>query len=138
MKKVYFAGLVLILTLALVGMTCEGRSSTPDAGGGAKKAATGGAGPQVNPDGTVTFTYAGGGSPQAIFLAGSFNGWNPGDPQYALEDLEGDGKWSITIPIDPGSYQYKFVIDGAWTQDESNPESAPDGFGGNNSIINVN
>ena len=138
MKKMFFISLVFILALVLMGMTCEGRSADPAANGGRAAAAGGDGGPVVNPDGTVTFSHTPEGSPQQIFLAGSFNGWNPGDPMYALEDLEGDGVWTLTIPMDPGSYQYKFVIDGAWTQDEANPEAAPDGFGGNNSIVNVN
>ena len=33
--------------------------------------------------------------------------------------------------IDPGTYQYKFVIDGStWVPNPGNPDGAPVGFGG--------
>jgi hypothetical protein len=41
------------------------------------------------------------------------------------------------VPLSPGKYQYKFVIDGQWEQDTSNPDTAPDGFGGLNSVITI-
>ncbi len=47
------------------------------------------------------------------------------------------GDWLVDLPLKPGKYQYKFVINGEWFQDSSNPESVPDGWGGNNSVIKI-
>ena len=51
-----------------------------------------------------------------VFVNGSFNGWcgacNP------MSDPEGDGIWSVTLPLDPGTIEYKFTVDG-WTNQEN-------------------
>ena len=85
--------------------------------------------------GTALFKYR---PPQAInrvFVAGEFNGWNP--TANELVDADGDGTYEIAITLAPGSYQYKFVVDGRWIQDPSHQKSMPDGFGGFNSVIEV-
>jgi len=53
-----------------------------------------------------------------VHVAGSFQGWNPGGTP--LSD-NGDGTWSVTLPVEPGSYGYKFVNGNAWGFDESVP-----------------
>ncbi len=46
--------------------------------------------------------------------------------------------WFIVKPLDAGSYQYKFVVNGTeWKTDPSNSESADDGYGGKNSLLVV-
>jgi Glycogen recognition site of AMP-activated protein kinase len=92
-------------------------------------------GPNFTPDGVV-FNY----KPERkgkVFLAGSFNNWNPSNEQFVLKDDDGDGMWSITVKLVPGSYQYKFVIDGTWYKDPHSPSDAPDGFGGRNGKFDV-
>ncbi len=54
-----------------------------------------------------------------VFLAGSFNNWDPAAKE--MFDKNGDGAYTTTISLAPGSYQYKFVIDGTWCAD---PECA--------------
>jgi hypothetical protein len=93
-------------------------------------------GPNLTPDG-VLFNYKPDGKPSKLFLAGNFNNWNPANEKYLLEDDNGDGIWSITIKLAPGTYQYKFVIDGQWTKDPHSPSDAPDGFGGRNGQFDV-
>jgi predicted alpha/beta superfamily hydrolase len=43
-----------------------------------------------------------------IFIAGSFNSWNPGSPQFQLSN-EGNGIYSITFSPPPGLLEYKFT-----------------------------
>ena len=93
-------------------------------------------GPNVTPEGVV-FNHKVDGKDRKIFLAGSFNNWNPSDAQYLLKDDDGDGVWSITVKLAPGTYQYKYVIEGKWTQDTYAPGEAADGFGGRNSQFDV-
>jgi hypothetical protein len=116
-------------------------ATTPD--GTAAPAATAAAparpttrGPNLTPDGVV-FNFKPEGKPKQIFLAGNFNEWKPSDPKFLLKDDDGDGIWSITVKLPPGTYQYKYVADGQWTQDSFAPGSAPDGFGGRNSQFDV-
>lgn len=49
-----------------------------------------------------------------VFIAGDFNGWNPGNPSQALQKNQ-SGKWSITLPSKPSGtrIQYKFTR-GSW------------------------
>jgi glycosidase len=38
-----------------------------------------------------------------------------------MHDLNSDGVYEITVKINPGTYQYKFVVDGAYFPDPDNP-----------------
>ena len=84
-------------------------------------------------DGGIRFTYY---DPDAgnVFLAGSFNGWNATATPMTRDD---DGYWRVTMRLDPGKHDYKFVVDGAWITDFENPASASDGYGGTNSVVEV-
>ncbi len=84
-------------------------------------------------EGGVRFTLQ---APEAmeVYIAGDFNGWNPA--QDALEKDE-TGTWAVTIPLKPGRYEYKFVVDGGeiWKHDITNPLWSNDPYGGRNSIV---
>jgi cyclomaltodextrinase len=80
----------------------------------------------------VTFSHQAPGA-GGVYLAGEFNGWS--DSANPMTNT--DGVWTLTLDLDPGSYQYKFVVDGSWVPDETNPNSTDDGFGGQNSLIEV-
>ena len=43
----------------------------------------------------------------AVYVFGSFNGWNDGEIQ--MEDPDADGTYSATLPLAPGNYEFKFV-----------------------------
>ena len=83
----------------------------------------------------VTFTYRPEGQPGEVCLAGSFNNWDPGADR--MNDDDGDGIYEITLPLDPGGYQYKFVIDGTWKEDPHAASSADDGYGGKNELMRI-
>ena len=71
----------------------------------------------------------------SVHLAGTFNSWNTSaDPMQ-----KGDGGlWFLVKPLDPGSYQYKFVVNGTeWKPDPANPQPVDDGYGGTNSVLVV-
>jgi len=49
-----------------------------------------------------------------------------------------DGVWSLVKPLEPGRYQYKFVIDrNTWVKDPNAFETTDDGYGGQNSVLIV-
>ncbi|MCI0651918.1 MAG: glycogen-binding domain-containing protein [Planctomycetes bacterium] len=76
-----------------------------------------------------------------VFLAGSFNGWDP--TATPMESGEG-GMWSITLALEPGRYEYKYVVDGEWRCEEACegshpgcPHCTPNEFGGKNCVLDV-
>jgi 1,4-alpha-glucan branching enzyme len=69
-----------------------------------------------------------------VYVAGSFNEWNGDD--LALERGE-DGVFRISVDLLPGTYEYKFVVDGTWVEDPGNPNTVPDPYGGVNSVLTV-
>lgn len=78
----------------------------------------------------------GGRTLQSVHLAGSFNGWSPTAAPLAWSDAA--RRWQADVVLANGAHQYKFVLDGRdWVRDERNPATAPDGFGGLNSVRTV-
>ncbi|MEK8022956.1 MAG: alpha-amylase family glycosyl hydrolase, partial [Candidatus Hydrogenedentota bacterium] len=72
---------------------------------------------------------------QKVVAAGSFNGWS--QDRTPLLDPDGDGTYEAFAMMDPGTHNYKFVVDGKWIADPSNPDKIDDGFQGFNSVIRV-
>ena len=81
----------------------------------------------------VTFTFTAHRPFEHVFLAGTFNGWSTDATPMHLEA----GRYEVTLPLPTGEYQYKFVADGEWITDEKARRFLPDGFGGQNSVIDV-
>lgn len=59
-------------------------------------------------------------SQETIYVAGNFNGWQPGSPKYALQ-LQADGTYSITLPYAQGDLMFKFTR-GSWETEEVNAQ----------------
>jgi chromosome partitioning protein len=70
---------------------------------------------------------------KAVHLAGDFNNWQLSDGAKLKAD--GQGGWTKVLRLKPGTYQYRFVVDGQWMDDPANPNRAESPFGGMNSII---
>ena len=71
---------------------------------------------------------------KSVKLAADFTNWE----KYSLDMIRfADGVWSILVPLPPGNYSYRFIVDGKWCDDpcadfyETNP------FGTGNAVINV-
>jgi hypothetical protein len=56
-----------------------------------------------------------------------------------MTDVDGDGIWQIEIEVQPDKeYQYQFLINGErWIPDPEAPMNVDDGFGGENSVLNI-
>jgi hypothetical protein len=82
----------------------------------------------------VQFMYV---APEAgtVAVAGDFNDWS--GEGYHLEDGDGDGIWTGSLPISPGLHKYMFVVDGEWTTDPEADRYVDDGFGNRNALIEV-
>ena len=68
-----------------------------------------------------------------VFLAGDFNDWNP--TQYAMRKFK-NGVCTKKLKLNPGRYEYKFVVDGEWWTDPQNKNRQPTELG-ENSVIEV-
>jgi AMP-activated protein kinase-like protein len=79
-------------------------------------------------DGVVRFVYADSAA-QQVSLVGDFNGWSP---TATPMDREG-AVWATQVFMDPGTYEYKFLVDGDWRTDSDNPETSENG----NSVVRV-
>ncbi|MDZ4694766.1 MAG: diguanylate cyclase [Deltaproteobacteria bacterium] len=70
----------------------------------------------------------------SVAVVGDFNDWDKLADPMSLRD----GLWSTHVPVAPGTYEYKFVIDGEkWVKDPSCVETVSDGYWGENSIATV-
>lgn len=71
-----------------------------------------------------------------VMLAGDFNGWGRETGQVRSDNR--DGHWVFRVRLEPGRYNYSFVVDGKkWLPDPGAPGIIPDGFGGMNSVLYV-
>jgi MinD-like ATPase involved in chromosome partitioning or flagellar assembly len=69
-----------------------------------------------------------------VYVVGEFNDWKM-DKDSRME--ENNGTWRKNISITPGSYRYRFVIDGVWTEDPRNPAKAMNPYGQMDSLVEV-
>ena len=65
------------------------------------------------------------GTPPAdtLFVAGSFNGWNPHNPRFALH-RNPNGSYQISLPLSPELVEYKFTR-GSWDTVELDAKCQP-------------
>ena len=70
----------------------------------------------------------------AVFVAGSFNGW---DPSATPLQPQVDGRWAVELILKRGKYEYRFLVDGQWTDDPLSPAYVSNPFGGLNCILAV-
>jgi hypothetical protein len=67
-------------------------------------------------------------------VAGSFQGWNPADPTSLMTDPDGDNIYEVTLLLQPGTFQYKFVNGDEWADgNESLPADC--NVGGNREVV---
>jgi 1,4-alpha-glucan branching enzyme len=71
---------------------------------------------------------------KGVFLAGDFNGW---DAQSLPLEKNENGAWEAKLNLSPGRYEYKLMVDGAWTQDFGCVEMVPNPFGTRNCVLRV-
>ena len=81
----------------------------------------------------VTFTVH---APHAreVAMAGTFNDW---DPLTRPLKREADGNWKVTFYLAPGKYEYRFIVDGIWTDDPCCTTRCWNQYGGENCILVV-
>ncbi|MCF7913362.1 MAG: alpha amylase N-terminal ig-like domain-containing protein [Candidatus Cloacimonetes bacterium] len=124
MKKIIYC-LILVIILAMV-------SSCASLGMSGGEAVKEDVASKKTASGTL-FTYQDANA-SSVNIAGDFNGWDTqADPLTKTGDT-----WQISMELAPGTYMYKFVVNGSdWKTDPNNPNEADDGFGGANSVVTI-
>lgn len=82
----------------------------------------------------ATFRYNGRPG-KRVFVAGTFNNWD--SEKHQLEYSEEENCYILLIELPPGTYQYKFLVNGKWKIDPDNHEWALNGHGTLNSVVTV-
>lgn len=67
-----------------------------------------------------------------VQVAGTFNDWKP-----AQLKKNNEGKWTGTLDLNPGRYEYRYLVDGAWQNDQRPVECVPNNFGTWNCVAEV-
>lgn len=79
----------------------------------------------------VTFKLSAPDTTREVKLCGSFTGWESG---AIIMNRAKSGEWKAQVSLDPGEYEYKFWVDGAWQNDPAADRQANNNLGGENSI----
>jgi len=69
-----------------------------------------------------------------VAVSGDFNNW---DPKGLPLKKSRNGIWSVELSLQPGRYEYKFIVDGEWKADPDNKLTSPNPFGTENSVKEV-
>ena len=72
---------------------------------------------------------------QNVAVAGDFNNWNPQNTPLRHDDRL--NVFQACVPVPPGRYRYRLVVDGKWQQDPFNTYVESNPFGELNSVVEV-
>jgi hypothetical protein len=73
-------------------------------------------------------------SAASVKLVADFTGWD----EHPVELMHSpDGFWFIVVPLTPGSYSYRFIVDGEWRDDPRATRRVPNPFGTENAVVQV-
>jgi 1,4-alpha-glucan branching enzyme len=85
----------------------------------------------TKPKQTFTFTAP---SALSVLLVGDFTQWQKN--AIPLEK-QPNGLWRATVLLEPGTYRYRFLIDGQWCDDPNCTLRVPNPFGSQDAVLNV-
>ena len=69
---------------------------------------------------------------RTVQVAGTFSDWQPQPMEHT-----GAGEWTARLQLKSGVYEYRFVVDGVWTDDPDAEKTAPNPHGSHNAVIKV-
>jgi hypothetical protein len=68
----------------------------------------------------------------SVRLAGDFTDWE----KRPVEMMHSEGVWFTVVPLMPGRYHYRYIVDGRWCDDPISPRVA-NPFGTENAVVHV-
>jgi 1,4-alpha-glucan branching enzyme len=69
-----------------------------------------------------------------VQLAGCFTQWQERPVNLQKQD---DGSWRATLELAPGTYQYRFLVDGQWQDDPQSGARVPNPYGTENAVLQI-
>jgi len=69
-----------------------------------------------------------------VNVAGSFNSWRP--DAIPLKNT-GHGEWVVRLMLRSGQYEYRFIVDGRWSEDPRASQRVANPYGDFNSVLMV-
>jgi hypothetical protein len=69
-----------------------------------------------------------------VNVAGNFNGWRP--EATPLKNMNA-GEWVVRLMLRSGQYEYRFVVDGRWSEDPRASQRMANPYGDFNSVLLV-
>jgi hypothetical protein len=131
---------VRLVAIALCLLACRppgyGKEPPPDAAVDAGKTADAASDAATMLVCDHAFRIDGHATASSVWLTGTFSNW-AGNPQAgAIEFVLGnDGAWTGSYKFEPGTHQYKLIVNGSeWILDPTNPNTADDGMGHTNNV----
>jgi 1,4-alpha-glucan branching enzyme len=70
----------------------------------------------------------------SVMLVGDFTHWQQKPVSLKKEK---DGIWRTTLTLEPGTYHYRFLVDGEWRDDPECTLRMPNPYGGENAVRQV-
>ena len=71
---------------------------------------------------------------RSVKLVGDFTDWEKASIDMAFST---NGRWSTVVPLKPGQYAYRFIVDGQWQEDPNCHQKVGNPFGTHNSVVEV-
>jgi 1,4-alpha-glucan branching enzyme len=72
---------------------------------------------------------------EEVYLCGDFNQWVPRSLPMIRHGE--DHCWEKRLVLEPGRYEYKFIVNGVWIHNPDAPENVPNSHGSLNSVVEV-
>ena len=69
-----------------------------------------------------------------VYVAGNFNNWHTDSTPMTNR---GEGEWVARLMLRSGRYEYRFVVDGRWSEDPQASERVTNPYGDFNSVLVV-
>jgi 1,4-alpha-glucan branching enzyme len=82
----------------------------------------------------VTFVLRTAQPAKNVRVVGTFNGW---DQEQGRMQKAKSGEWRKRVNLQPGRYEYKFIVDGEWQVDPDAIECVRNTFGSENSVLQL-
>jgi hypothetical protein len=71
---------------------------------------------------------------ESVKLAADFTAWE----KFPLDMIKTEsGAWFTVVPLSPGRYSYRFIVDGKWQDDPRPNQRVPNPFGTVNAVVEV-
>lgn len=82
----------------------------------------------------VTFVLPSQPNANHVHVVGDFNDWRASTPMKQQKD----GSWRASVELQPGDYQFRYLVDGnVWVNDEAADEYRMGPFGADNCVVRI-